>query len=54
MATRYEIRKGETAPCMLVSMTKLANWPETEKFITEGTHTYCKRILDEIESARNR
>lgn len=49
MSTTYEIRKGETAPCMLVAVVKLANWPETERFICEGTHTYCARILNEIE-----
>lgn len=45
---RYEIRKGDTAPCKLVSVVKTNFGGEAVNFIAEGTHTYCQRVLDAI------
>lgn len=59
---RYEIRAGRHAPCELVSIAKIPvttlpngmKWGggEAVNFIADGTHTECKRILDELELGR--
>lgn len=56
---RYEIRAGSNAPCELVSITKIPvttlpngmKWGggEAVNFVADGTHTQCKRILEELE-----
>lgn len=46
---RYEIRPGKPAPCELVSIAATNFGGEAVNFIAEGTHTYCKRILDAIQ-----
>lgn len=50
---RYEIRKGDTAPCKLVSIVKTNFGGDAVNFVAEGTHTYCQRVLDAIKGKAN-
>lgn len=47
---RYEIRKGKTAPCELVSVVPTDFGGDATNFVAEGTHTYCTRIKEQLES----
>ena len=48
--SRYEIRPGKYTPCELISITKTNSDVDKISFIAEGTHTYCNRILKELEN----
>lgn len=54
MMTRYEIRKGDTAPCKLVSVVDvdchIFGKSTAVNFVCEGTHTYCSDIKDRLEN----
>lgn len=50
MIIRYEIRKGKTAPCELVSIVPTNFGGDATNFVAEGTHTYCSRIKEQLES----
>lgn len=46
---RYEIRKGRTAPCELVSIVPTDFGGDAVNFVAEGTHTICDRIKARLE-----
>lgn len=51
MIVQYEIVSGDKAPCELWSVVSESPYdgePVRSK-VCEGTHTYCLRILKEIE-----
>jgi hypothetical protein len=43
---RYEIRKGASKPCELVSIVETQFGGEVVNFICEGTHTQCASVRD--------
>jgi len=54
MTATYEIRKGDTAPCKLVSLVRGKVWGGTVdkvfvNFVCEGTHTYCAGVKARLE-----
>ena len=49
MIVRYEIQKGDTAPCKLVSIVPTKFGGEAVNFVADGTHTYCKDVKDRLE-----
>jgi len=54
MTATYEIRKGDTAPCKLVSLVRGKVWGGTVdkvfvNFVCEGTHTYCAGVEARLE-----
>lgn len=51
MIIQYEIVAGEKTPCELWSVIKTAPYENeaVRKKLCEGTHTYCNKILKEIE-----
>jgi hypothetical protein len=51
MTERYEIRAGRSAPCELVSIVPVGWGGEAVNFICEGTHTYCKLVMDRLQGA---
>jgi len=46
--TVYEIIPGENAPCELWSVVKTNFGGDARNFICEGTHTYCKQIMESL------
>ena len=46
---KYEIRRGEYAPCELWAIV-CANGREYPNYVAEGTHNYCKTLKHEMES----
>lgn len=46
---RYEIRKGKTAPCELVSIVPTDFGGDAVNFVAEGTHTVCDKIKARLE-----
>lgn len=49
MTVKYEIRKGDTSPCKLVSIIPTKFGGDAVNFVAEGTHTYCKDVKDRLE-----
>ena len=52
MVVEYRIVKGIKAPCELLSVTRVVvddKINETCFVVCEGTHTYCTRIMKELE-----
>lgn len=49
VSTRYEIQKGDKAPCKLVSIIVSDKGREFVNFVAEGTHTECQRIKERLE-----
>lgn len=62
MTVRYEIQKGDRAPCKLVSIVTTerdvmaggflyqSNGTEIENFVCDGTHNYCEKIKRKMEA----
>lgn len=48
MSVKYEIRPGKHAPCELVSIAKTSFGGDAINFITEGTHTHCAKVRDDL------
>lgn len=51
---RYEIERGVSAPCQLVSIVKGKSFggkvdTEFRNFVCEGTHTYCMSVKEKLE-----
>lgn len=51
MSERYEIREGRSAPFELVSIVPTRWGGEAVNFICEGTHTYCRLVMDRLQRA---
>ena len=54
MSVKYEIRKGKTEPCELVSVVKGKSWgglvdSTFVNFVCDGTYTHCKEIMGKLE-----
>jgi hypothetical protein len=47
-SVKYEIRKGENAPCELWSIA-YRRGRTYENFVCEGTHTKCQNVKDAIQ-----
>jgi hypothetical protein len=47
---RYEIRKGQSKPCELVSIVATQWGGDAVNFVCEGTHTQCQRVMEKLQA----
>jgi len=51
---KYEIRKGQHAPCELWSIVPTNFGGDAENFVCHGTREYCNSILDHLREIAKR